>query len=240
MARRGVRFRGLYEKTYLKAFPNYPDELAKAVGECRTLLDVGCGSNSPIRVVPNKVYKVGVDAFGQSIKRSKEKNIHNKYVQMDVLDIGKSFKPHSFDCVVASNLIEHLTKEDGMKLIVMMEQIAKKRVIIYTPNGFLPQGEYDDNPWQLHKSGWTAKEMRNMGFAVTGIHGWKPLRGKHASIRFWPRPFWRVVSDLTQPIVRKMPEKAFQILCVKNLHYFPGVLRPVHNRKGTAGGGRAQ
>jgi len=29
--------------------PNYQNELEKAVGQCKSLLDVGCGSNSPIK-----------------------------------------------------------------------------------------------------------------------------------------------------------------------------------------------
>jgi cyclopropane fatty-acyl-phospholipid synthase-like methyltransferase len=37
-------------------------ELEKAIGtECKTLLDVGCGSASPIRFFAKRFYSVGVD-----------------------------------------------------------------------------------------------------------------------------------------------------------------------------------
>jgi len=76
------------------------------------------------------------------------------------MEIGRNFKENSFDCVLASDVIEHFSKEEGYKLIEMMEKIARRKVIIYTPNGFLKQGEYDNNPWQVHKSGWNVKEMK--------------------------------------------------------------------------------
>jgi predicted TPR repeat methyltransferase len=204
-----------YNKYYYKLFPTYETELEKAVGNCKSLLDVGCGSSSPVRFFSKKLFCAGVDAFEPSIEKSRSQGIHNKYYKMDVLDIGNSFEPDSFDCVLASDLIEHLTKEEGNKLIGMMEKIAGKKVIIFTPNGFLPQGEYDKNPLQVHKSGWTVKEMKEKGYEVIGINGWKPLRGEYASVRFWPEKIWSTVSDITQYFLRKRPEKTFQILCIK-------------------------
>lgn len=208
-------FRKIYHNYYVRVFPNFQVELEKAVGKNKSLLDVGCGSNSPIQSFSQKLNCVGVDAFSPSIKKSKNLKIHNQYHQMDVLDIGKKFKSNSFDCVLASDLIEHLTKEEGYKLIEMMEKIAKNKVIIFTPNGFLAQREYDNNPWQVHKSGWSVKEMKERGYKVIGINGWKPLRREYASLRFWPNYFWLIISDITQFFVRNKPIKAFQILCIK-------------------------
>lgn len=205
----------MLKKIYLSYFPNYIFELEKALADCDTVLDVGCGSNSPLGSIKNKLYSEGVDSFLPSITKSKAQKIHNKYHKMDVLNIDKKFKSNSFDCVIAIDLIEHLTKEDGKKLIKKMEKIARKKVIIFTPNGFLPQGEYDNNPWQVHKSGWTVEEMQKKGYKVIGINGWKPLRGEYAEPKFYPKIIWRIISDLTQVFTRNNPKKAFQILCIK-------------------------
>ncbi|MBI2549616.1 class I SAM-dependent methyltransferase [Candidatus Woesearchaeota archaeon] len=222
--------RKLYYGFYRKIFPDYPVELEKAVGDCKTLLDVGCGSNSPVKLFQHRLYSVGVDAFKPSVEKAKGEKTHNKYYVMDVLEIGKAFKPGSFDCVLASDVIEHLAKEDGYKLLDMMEKIARRKVIIFTPNGFMPQAAYEGNPWQLHKSGWAVNEMRKRGYKVTGVNGFKPLRwggceGKFGeeftSIRLKPKYFWLVVSDLTQLFLRKHPERAFQILCVKTMSAKP-------------------
>jgi len=205
----------LYKKITNKFIPNYSIELENAINGSKTLLDVGCGSNSPIAPFSHKFHAIGVDAFLPSIEKSRQTNIHSEYHQIDVLDIDKSFDDKSIDCVLASDLIEHLTKEDGYKLIEKMEKIASKRIIIFTPNGFLEQGVYDNNPWQLHLSGWTVKEMQKMGYHVIGIGGWKPLRGEYAGIRYKPKFFWTMISDLSRFFVRNKPEYAFQILCIK-------------------------
>ncbi|MBI3037327.1 class I SAM-dependent methyltransferase [Candidatus Woesearchaeota archaeon] len=234
---------------YRKIFPSYGKELEKAVGSCKTLLDIGCGENSPIKQFSHRpasakqiglspiahsahrgiepmrrgseaasIYSVGVDASLPSIQKSKKESIHNRYFRANVMNIGERFKPDSFDCVLASDLIEHLTKTEGLKLLGMMEKIASVKVIVFTPNGFLPQQGYDNNPFQLHKSGWTVDEMKKLGYHVIGINGWKPLRGEQASIKLRPKLFWQIISDLTQLLTRNRPEKAFQILCVKSVN----------------------
>lgn len=195
----------------------YRNELGNAISDCCSLLDVGCGSSSPAQHFSKKVHMVGVDAWKPSIKESRKKGIHNKYHQMNILDIGKKFPAKSFDCVMSLDVIEHLTKKDGMKLISAMEKTARKKVIVFTPNGFLPQQAYKGNPWQEHKSGWTVAEMKKRGFEVIGIHGWKPLRGEFADVKYKPKVVWRIISDLTQVLVRNHAEKAFHILCVKKL-----------------------
>ena len=98
-----------------------------------------------------------------------------------------------------------------------METIARKKVIIYTPNGFLPQDEKYGNPLQLHVSGWTPEQMKQMGYRVIGIEGWRPLRGEQAVIKWRPHRFWLALSLLSQHIVTTRPKWAFRILCVKDM-----------------------
>ncbi len=207
------------KKFYYNIFKNYEKELEKLTLDCKSLLDVGCGNNSPIKHFSNKLYTVGVDAYIPSIEKSKNQGIHNDYLNIDVMDIREKINSKSFDCVLASDLIEHLTKENGLKLIKMMEEIATKKVIIFTPNGFLPQGEYDNNPWQIHHSGWDVEEMQDLGYKIIGINGWKSLRGEYAIIKFKPIFLWTLLSDITQLYVRNKPKYAFQILCVKELNF---------------------
>ena len=170
---------------------------------------------------------VGVDLDRPSIEQSQANGTHHEYIVMDVMDIGRVFSERSFDAVLASDLIEHLPKADGNRLIEMMEGIAAKRVIIFTPNGFVPQNADDHNQQQVHLSGWTADEMRMRGYDVIGVNGLKQLRGERAQVRWKPRLVWRTISLLSQHLTTRRPERAFSILCVKQI---PETVDPQQSR----------
>ena len=96
-----------------------------------------------------------------------------------------------------------------------MERWARKKVIITTPNGYIYQHEYDNNPFQEHKSGWTVEELKNLGFKIYGINGWKKLRGYKGIIKYKPIFLWNKISDLTQKVTYYFPNLAFQLLAIK-------------------------
>lgn len=193
-------------------------ELDQAIGLPASLLDVGCGSSTPLAKLQSRPkHLVGADGFQPSIDTSRKNNFHDDYVNTDLLDIDRAFEPDAFEIVVALDVIEHFSKEDGVKLLQKMESIANKRVIVFTPNGFLPQNEHSGNVLQRHLSGWSAQEMKQLGYHVIGINGWKPLLGEFALPRFWPKKLWTLISRLTQPLVRNHPNHAFAILCIKDM-----------------------
>lgn len=142
---------------------------------------------------------------------------HSVHVVGDVRQVDSLFAPKSVDCVFALDLIEHLRKEDGLRLLDAVEEIARRRVVIFTPNGFLPQGPLDGNPFQEHLSGWTTREMEARGYHVVGVNGWRPLRGEIGAIRLRPRWFWTRISLYTQNLFESKPRYAFQLFCVKDM-----------------------
>jgi len=192
----------------------YIDCLKKELKGCDTVLDLGCGYSSPLQYcdIP---FSVGVEFFETYLQTSKKKSIHNQYVRADIRKI--EFKPKSFDTVVASDILEHLTKQEGHRLIKKMKKWAIKKIIIFTPNGYLWQDGYDNNPLQEHKSGWSVKELRELGFEVVGINGWKKLRGYRSLIKYRPFRLWSVISDLTQKITYHYPKLAFELFAVKKI-----------------------
>ena len=126
----------------------------------RAVLHLGCRLRCTVAGLPDarKGRLIGVDAYDGSIQKAREHETHDEFHVCDVLRLGGIFPDESIDGVVALDLIEHLEKKDGLALLDAIERIARKRVVIFTPNGFLPQGEYDNNPWQVHKSGWEVSE----------------------------------------------------------------------------------
>jgi len=123
------------------------------------------------------------------------------------------------------DVLEHLEKEQGKKLLEKAEKWARKKIIVSTPNGFLP-GE-DSNPLQSHRSGWEIEEMRNYGYMAYGLAGWKFLRKRNApeninkeeffTIRLRPKPFGVIISVLSQILTYHFPKLAFEVFYVKNL-----------------------
>ncbi len=74
----------------------------------------------------------------------------------------------AFVHIVASEVLEHVTKEQGRELIRELFRCARMKVILITPNGFMPQ-EVRGVPTETHRSGWSARELRSAGFVVRGI-----------------------------------------------------------------------
>jgi len=192
---------------------SFPYLLEKGLKDCHSILELGCGKSSPLQTLSGLHYKVGVDLYEPYLAESKKAKIHDQYIMADIRKIN--FKENSFDAVVLLDVLEHLTKEEGVSLIGKMEKWAKKRMILFTPNGYVRQAEYDQNKLHLHKSGWNADELNNLGFRIYGINGWKPLRGERARIRFHPELLWAIISGLTQRFTYKHPKYAFQLFCVK-------------------------
>ncbi len=149
--------------------------LEKVTADCRTVLDVGCGRNSPVRILKNK-NMIGIDGFLPYIIENKNNPGHKDYILCDVRHL--CVKEKSVDCVVAFELIEHLTRHDGIELMKNMENAAKKKIIISTPNGWLEQNEFDGNKLQHHKSAWEIEDFKEYGYNVFGINGIKWFKGR--------------------------------------------------------------
>jgi SAM-dependent methyltransferase len=183
------------------------DELAP----CSTVLDVGCGKRSPLERVPGAYRSTGVDAHAPALAASRAAGIHDEYLERDVRALD--LPDRSFDAVVMLDLIEHLRRDEATDLLAQAERIARKVVILTTPNGFLPQSAYEGNDLQAHRSGWTAPDLEAAGYTVYGMNGLKPLRGELSYPRR-PRFVTRPLSLLSQPFVWRAPRLAFELLAV--------------------------
>ena len=209
-----MKLRKILKPFYKNFSPCLAEYLRKELSNCNTVLDLGCGRDSLIQYC-NIPFSVGVEKFEPHLEESKKKGIHNQYKRADILEI--EFKPKSFDAVIALDVLEHLKKEEGYKLIKKMENWAEEKVIVFTPNGYIWQDDYDNNPFQKHKSGWTVEELKKGGFKVFGINGWKKLRGYKATVKYKPILFWTIILDLTSKITWHLPGLAFQLFAIKRI-----------------------
>ena len=144
---------------------NQVNELSR--GSRRVLL-VGCGPSARVAVGIGEL-SVGVDIFRPYLEKARSEGVLGNLVRADAIKLP--FRSFTFDCVIALDVIEHLPKRKGHGLIGEMVRVSKRRVVIFTPNGFLPQASYDRNPHQEHFSGWTTHDLEGLGFTVLGANG---------------------------------------------------------------------
>jgi len=187
------------------------------LSNCRSCLDIGCGSGSPVQWLDFD-HTVGLEAHAPTLERARGNRTHSQFRSGRAEETGTLFSANQFDCVVALDLLEHLSKEDGLGLLAAMSHIASKRVLVFTPNGHLEQ-EGQDNDLQQHLSGWDTAEMRHLGFKVIGMHGHRSLRGAGHKQRIRPRALGGVLSVASHYLhTRDHPEMAAALLCVKDVH----------------------
>lgn len=197
--------------------------LKKELKDCESVLDLGCGPSSPLQYCQNIKYSVGVEPFKLYLEESKRKKIHTKYLLKKMEDVD--FPNKSFDAVIMIEVLEHLQENVGLKMLEKAEKWAKKKAIVSTPNGFIPQKAVDKNDLQKHLSGWNYSKMEKLGFKIRGLAGLKFLRQEvqsetmgddlTTSIRFKPKVLWFFIATLSQTLTYYIPNFAFEIFCVK-------------------------
>jgi len=105
----------LLKRIYGKVFGAYSlsSLLSKEVEDGWTILDVGCGRTSSFMAVDKGSYRIGLDIYVPYIHKIRRLSVHNAYILGDARALP--FKSKSFDCSVATEILEHLTKHDGLR-----------------------------------------------------------------------------------------------------------------------------
>lgn len=155
-----------YEMTSSEFHQKMKENIAKT----DIVLDIGCGIR-PQNFFTPKVH-ICIEPFEQYreiIKPHFPDNSTVLFFKEDALKSMEILDDNSVDSVFLLDLIEHLDKEDGHRLLSEADRVARKQIIVYTPLGFYPMhfqqsGEkdawgLDGNELQEHKSGWEPKDF---------------------------------------------------------------------------------
>jgi hypothetical protein len=195
-----------------------------AAKHCRTGLDLGAGTVSVLTALRPTLRSTAIDRFAPSIETSQKLGIHDEYIVGDVMT--HDFGNRRFDVVVANELIEHLDKWAGWRLLERLEQLASRLILVTTPNGFVPQGAEHGNPWQRHRSGWFPHDFEGLGYTVHGIFGPKFMRGYAGQLRWRGARVLVPLSELLGRVLHAYPAAHFGLLAVKELEGVAARLDP--------------
>lgn len=126
---------GLYDQDYYK----YLLPLCKGV-----VLDLGCGAGMMTRLIEaDKIYAIDKFPINERLY------VGDRFISSEQ-DITKGFTvPEKVDCVVSTEFIEHITKEDFIKLLPRIKDCLKDGGIFIgsTPNKIVPT----TNPYHLYE-----------------------------------------------------------------------------------------
>lgn len=119
-----------------------------------TILDLGCGNKGISKQLPGKVTTL---------------DIFPKFNPDILWDLTKPLplKDNSYDVILLLDVIEHVDRESGARLLDEIKRVAKKRIIISTPLYWTPndeetnnpQSEYYGNKYNLHRSLWNLMDF---------------------------------------------------------------------------------
>ena len=121
-------------------------------------------------------------------------------------------------------MIENIEKKKVQKAIKDWEKLAKRRVVIGTTVGFIEYEQHEEinkpeegNVLLRHKSGWTPKEFKQLGYQVRG-QGIRAIYGESGLAKKMPMvflPVLKLLSYLCAPISYFYPEIAQVMICTK-------------------------
>jgi len=150
-------------------FPEFSQLLVRALSPSKSVLDLGCGYLSPLLHYKHE-FSIGVDSNYQLLLEGKKLLIHDYYIQCNLQNI--EFKPSSFDAVIALDVIENMSRDDGDILFNKMEQWVRHKIIIKTIN----HGARDGDGKIIHAP-WKARDFKRKGYKVHGLGGLKYIKG---------------------------------------------------------------
>ena len=203
-----MRHIGEIVKGWYNSRSEYLTWLKHDLADCNSILELGCGSYSPLLKIGYGFKTDALDIFQPYVDKHNAAHNFRKCWQADICNMEWPAE-NSYDAVVIFDVMEHLPRpfvENGNYLFKNMERCARKKVICFTPNGFIENDLVDDDPWQEHISAWMPEDYIKRGYKVRGATGFRFLFGVGSRHKY--RPYWLFAH--------------LGLLSVALVHYWPG------------------
>jgi SAM-dependent methyltransferase len=186
------------------------DSVLAHLGASAAVLDIGCSDG---RGSEELTGAMGCDIYRPALAEARASGRRFPVAQADLRHLP--FRSGSVDVVTALDVIEHFEIDDARTVIAEMERVSRDTVVLMTPSGFVPQPASENEPWQLHRSGFAASDLETLGYRVRGIGGDRRLRRDYAAFRWGP--VGMALAIATRPMTAKRPDRAFHLVGVKRV-----------------------
>ena len=210
-------FYALFPTTYLGILRRVFEPFLSHPEKEYSVLDLACGDGSATGFMglPRNFHIYGVELYRPYVDLARKSGIYTQVYQHDIRTFLTSQK---YDIIIASHVIEHLSAAAGQKLIASLFKHARKMILVATPIGDLPQGTYDGNYLQIHRSRWSVADFRNHGFHVKS-QGMKFLwQNRNVGLDFGLFSYiFFLISFLLSPLLLIKPEWGTYMICYRYL-----------------------
>ncbi len=152
--------------------------LLQPAGIC---VDIGPGLR-PQRMLKPDLMHILVEPYGLYADELAARYPGKLTINMDGLSFLSHMRDQSVDTIFLLDVIEHLKKEDGTKLLAEVRRVARNQAVIFTPLGFMPfhytdmrdeWGDIEHGETQTHRSGWTPDELPGCTYVISeDYHQW--------------------------------------------------------------------
>lgn len=112
-----------------------------------------------------KVRIDGIEAF-KTYRTPIHDYAYNHIYWDDALDILPKINDNEYELVLAIDVLEHFTTEQGITFLNQLKRVSKNKILISTPKTFIYQ-EIEANPFENHRSLWTESQLIEQGFVET-------------------------------------------------------------------------
>jgi predicted TPR repeat methyltransferase len=125
-----------------------------------SILDIGPGQGTYFNLLsPMKQFLwEGIEAWKPYIEKFQLEKKYNKIYNEDARNFNWDEK--FYDLIIAGDILEHMSKEDA---VILVENCLNhsKQLIISIPIVYMPQGELENNPFEVHvKPDWSDEEVK--------------------------------------------------------------------------------
>lgn len=132
--------------------------------DIKVVVDIGPGSGTYIKLIREEAQCcvnakwIGIEIWKKYIEEFKLEQRYDQIINADVRTINwQELNP---DIVIAGDVLEHMTKQDAVRLVDRILLVAKT-LIVSIPIRYMPQDEHAyENPHEAHvKDDWTHDEV---------------------------------------------------------------------------------